>query len=66
MSTGDSGSMQGRTLESAHVCSKCAYVLALAMLDLSAVTTGVVECPKCEWAGRIEIKVVNVASLDSI
>jgi hypothetical protein len=35
------------------------FAVGLATLDLVAVTTGIVTCPRCDWVGRIEIKVVD-------
>jgi|HubBroStandDraft_5_1064220.scaffolds.fasta_scaffold474772_1 hypothetical protein len=63
MSNGDNSMRAGQGWESAHICPKCGFVIALSTLDLGAVTTGIVECPRCEWAGRIEIKVVEAERL---
>jgi hypothetical protein len=48
-----------KRLESAHVCPRCAHVLNLADIDLKAITTGIVECPNCDWSGPIEIQIVE-------
>jgi len=48
---------------SVHQCPSCNYSVDLGALDLLAVTSGVVSCPKCEWAGRINISVVDSNSL---
>ena len=45
--------------ESVHVCPSCTNVINLAEMDLRAITTGIVSCPRCEWSGAIEIKIVN-------
>lgn len=45
--------------ESVHVCPKCGHVINLADLDLRAVTTGIVNCPSCDWSGQIEIQVID-------
>jgi hypothetical protein len=45
--------------ESVHVCPNCDYVINLADIDLRAITTGIVSCPGCEWAGKIEIQIVG-------
>jgi hypothetical protein len=29
-------------------------------IDLRTVTTGIVECPRCEWVGPIEIQIAEV------
>ena len=46
--------------ESVHVCPKCAFILNLSQIDLRTVTTGIGECPRCEWVGPIEIQIVEV------
>lgn len=43
--------------ESVHICSKCGYVINLAEIDLQTITTGIVECPRCEWIGPVEIQI---------
>lgn len=45
--------------ESAHLCPRCGHVLNLADIDLKTVTTGIVDCPNCDWSGPIEIKIVD-------
>jgi hypothetical protein len=51
--------------ESAHVCPKCDFAIALSTLEMGAVTTGLVTCPRCDWEGRIEIEVVDANRLES-
>lgn len=50
---------EDKAWESAHVCPNCEYVINLAVIDLRAITTGILSCPRCEWAGKIEIQIVN-------
>ncbi len=45
--------------ESAHVCPNCGHVINLTELDLTAITTGIVVCPACDWSGRIEIQIID-------
>jgi uncharacterized protein YbaR (Trm112 family) len=45
--------------ESVHVCPKCRHVLNLAETDLKTITTGIVSCPNCDWAGPIEIQLLD-------
>ena len=45
-------------LESAHVCRKCDHAINLAEMDLRSITTGIVVCPKCDWSGAVEIRIV--------
>jgi len=45
--------------ESVHVCPNCEFEINLADIDLRAITTGIVSCPQCAWAGRIEIQIVS-------
>ena len=49
----------GGSWESVHVCPNCGYVINLADIDLRAITTGIVSCPRCDWAGKIEIQIVG-------
>lgn len=51
------------TWESAHVCPNCGYAIGLAEMDLTAITTGIVSCPHCDWSGQIEISIVDVAEI---
>ena len=51
----------GRSWKSVHVCPNCGLAIDLAELDMTAVTTGILTCPRCEWSGRIEITVVDAA-----
>jgi hypothetical protein len=44
--------------ESVHKCPKCGYELNLAKLDLDETTTGIATCPRCEWAGQINLQIV--------
>jgi hypothetical protein len=46
--------------ESVHICPQCHFAVNLSQIDLKTVTTGIVECPRCEWAGPIEIQIVEV------
>jgi predicted RNA-binding Zn-ribbon protein involved in translation (DUF1610 family) len=50
---------EGQSWESAHVCPNCGHVINLAELDLRAITTGIGNCPSCEWSGQIEIQIVD-------
>jgi hypothetical protein len=34
-------------------------VLNLAKIDLKTITTGIVECPRCEWIGPVEIQIAE-------
>lgn len=45
--------------ESFHVCPQCGFPMDLAKLGLRGSTTGLVTCPKCDWSGPIEIRVLN-------
>jgi hypothetical protein len=45
--------------ESVHVCPNCGHVINLAELDLTAITTGIVTCPSCDWSGQIEIQIID-------
>jgi ribosomal protein L37AE/L43A len=45
--------------ESVHICPRCGHILSLEDIDLKTITTGIVECPKCQWEGPIEIQVTD-------
>ena len=49
-----------RSWESVHICPKCGRVINLAEIDLRTITTGIVECPRCDWVGPIEIQIAEV------
>lgn len=63
MTADGNASNQNEAWESAHVCPNCEYVIELERLDLNAVTTGVLSCPSCDWAGRIDIRVVDAKKI---
>jgi ssDNA-binding Zn-finger/Zn-ribbon topoisomerase 1 len=44
--------------ESVHKCPKCGFELNLEKLDLDETTTGIATCPRCEWAGQINLQIV--------
>jgi transcription elongation factor Elf1 len=50
---------QAQSWESVHVCPNCGHFINLAELDMKAITTGIVNCPSCDWSGQIEIQVVD-------
>jgi predicted RNA-binding Zn-ribbon protein involved in translation (DUF1610 family) len=43
---------------SAHVCPQCGFSIDLKDLGLRGSATGLVTCPKCEWSGPVNIKIV--------
>jgi transcription elongation factor Elf1 len=45
--------------DSVHKCPRCGHAFKLGDIDLMAVTTGIVDCPNCGWAGQIEIQIVE-------
>ena len=59
MSANDTVRENGQSWESVHVCPNCGHVINLAGLDLRAITTGIVNCPSCDWSGQIEIQVID-------
>ena len=46
--------------KSVHICPSCGHIVRLEEVDLRTMTTGIVECPKCHWEGRIEIQVADL------
>lgn len=67
MSCSNKNSMRGRTpsaskgklWESVHMCPQCRLAIRLDGIDLKAVTTGIIVCPRCERSGPIEIEIVE-------
>jgi predicted RNA-binding Zn-ribbon protein involved in translation (DUF1610 family) len=49
---------------SAHVCPRCGFSIDLEELGLRAGTTGLVTCPKCDWSGPIEIRIISKKPAD--
>jgi hypothetical protein len=37
----------------------CGFALNLAEIDLRTITTGIVDCPRCDWAGPVEIHIAE-------
>jgi predicted RNA-binding Zn-ribbon protein involved in translation (DUF1610 family) len=50
---------ESESWESVHICPKCGHVINLADIDLKAIATEIVECPRCEWIGPIEIEIAD-------
>jgi hypothetical protein len=44
---------------SAHVCPRCGFPIDLENLGLRSGTTGLVTCPKCDWSGPVEIRIID-------
>jgi hypothetical protein len=45
--------------ESVHLCPRCAHVINLEEIDLRTITTGIINCPKCDWSGPVSIEIVE-------
>jgi len=45
--------------DSVYACPQCGHEINLGEIDLMTVTTGIVDCPKCDWSGPIEIQIVE-------
>jgi predicted RNA-binding Zn-ribbon protein involved in translation (DUF1610 family) len=45
--------------ESVHICPKCGLSVNLSQIDLRTITTGIVECSRCEWVGPVEIQIAE-------
>jgi len=59
MGKGDEVRQNLEAWESEHVCPACGHVVNLAELDMTAITTGIMTCPSCDWSGQIEIQVIG-------
>jgi predicted RNA-binding Zn-ribbon protein involved in translation (DUF1610 family) len=44
--------------KSVHKCPNCGHEISLGKLNLYETTTGIVTCPKCGWAGQIDLQIV--------
>jgi ssDNA-binding Zn-finger/Zn-ribbon topoisomerase 1 len=53
-----------RAMISAHVCPRCGFPIDLEELGLRGGTTGLVTCPKCDWSGPVEIRIINKKPTD--
>jgi predicted RNA-binding Zn-ribbon protein involved in translation (DUF1610 family) len=45
--------------ESAHVCPQCGTPILIEDIGLRETTSGIVTCPKCDWSGKIDIRIVR-------
>jgi predicted RNA-binding Zn-ribbon protein involved in translation (DUF1610 family) len=59
MSLEPSESRGAKHWESVHRCPKCGHVVNLAEIDLRAISTGIIACPKCEFSGPVYIEIVD-------
>jgi hypothetical protein len=48
---------------SVHICPKCGHRVNLAEIDLNAITTGILPCPRCDWSEAIQIQIVEASTL---
>lgn len=49
----------GKRWESVHRCPQCSHVVNLEEIDLRAIATGIIACPKCDWSGPVSIEIVE-------
>jgi predicted RNA-binding Zn-ribbon protein involved in translation (DUF1610 family) len=59
MSTDSPDLNRKKQWESAHRCPQCSHVINLEEIDLRAITTGIITCPKCGWSGQVSIEIVE-------
>jgi predicted RNA-binding Zn-ribbon protein involved in translation (DUF1610 family) len=50
--------------ESVHQCPKCGHTVNLGEMDLRAISTGMIVCPRCEWSGPVRIEIVEPEDAD--
>jgi len=53
-----------RQWQHVHCCPQCGYVVKAEDLSHTAVSTGVMICPKCDCSGPINIQIVPMEFLD--
>jgi DNA-directed RNA polymerase subunit M/transcription elongation factor TFIIS len=46
-------------LEHTHQCRKCGYVVPGNEIDLKAISTGIITCPRCGASGPINIQILS-------
>ena len=46
-------------LEHTHQCKKCGHIVRGSQIDLKAISTGIITCPRCESSGPINIQILN-------
>jgi hypothetical protein len=51
-----------RTWEHVHRCPQCEHILKADEIPHSAIATGVITCPKCDFSGPIEVQIVPEVS----
>jgi len=49
---------------SAHVCPRCGTSILIENIGLLEATTGIINCPNCDWSGKIEIRIVQSNATD--
>jgi predicted RNA-binding Zn-ribbon protein involved in translation (DUF1610 family) len=50
---------EAKQWQSVHVCPQCGVSISLKDLGLKEGATGLVTCPRCDWSGPVEIRVVD-------
>jgi predicted RNA-binding Zn-ribbon protein involved in translation (DUF1610 family) len=45
--------------QSVHACPQCGFSINLKELGLKEGATGLVTCPRCNWSGPVEIRVID-------
>jgi hypothetical protein len=50
-------------LEHTHQCKKCGHIVRGSEIDLKAISTGIITCPRCESSGPINIQILNLQDI---
>ncbi len=59
MSSEHNRALRPQSWESVHICPTCGFALNLAEIDLRTITTGIVDCSRCDWVGPVEIHIAE-------
>jgi hypothetical protein len=51
--------------EHVHRCPTCEHIIAADEIPHSAIATGVITCPKCDYSGPINVQIVPEDSASS-
>jgi hypothetical protein len=42
-----------------HQCGACGHAIRIDQIDLKIIAAGVITCPKCEFSGPVNVKIID-------